>query len=490
MTKFVPKEVIGDSTFVSVYDPESGDTGYTRLGDLVNKSETTVTAVTSPGGGVGNLVYDDYASYIAFDKQTTPRNGPQIVPENQLTTGKQVIARRSSTVLDIISRAGVDLWLRTIKTGVFTATGSAGVKSEFWRLTGLTKLRGCIAVPDVTPSSAGSFATESAIMMPAGANGGISVASGVIYKATATNAAISWAVTVPPSGVVRAAVYASSSATVQTYSVTCGDVTVTGSVAPATLGVCIAPTVVTLYGCTPGASTLTVVKNGTGGSFYTSGPCFDLSAGESPPAGSTLIYWSELEDKYIDHNGANDLAFKIGGTFYGSYHGGHGGVDTFVLDGVVTDVLAGAAFYEASKIDVLHSGGFGGLGMESKTTFYAGGHVFDADVTCNGVVLDEGNYLMSCCKPALNVVNGKVFPNDSATYTQDVARPYIDQANDGRTLALTAHLERFDVNGVNASDTLVSRVVNSPAASYIKGYVSTVSALLVNSISWRAVWNY
>lgn len=52
MTKFVPKEVLGDSTFVAVYDPESGDTGYVRMGDLVDKSETTVTAVTSPGGGV------------------------------------------------------------------------------------------------------------------------------------------------------------------------------------------------------------------------------------------------------------------------------------------------------------------------------------------------------------------------------------------------------------------------------------------------------
>ena len=52
MTKFVPKEVLGDSTFVAVYDPESGDTGYVRMGDLVNMSETTVTATTGPGGVV------------------------------------------------------------------------------------------------------------------------------------------------------------------------------------------------------------------------------------------------------------------------------------------------------------------------------------------------------------------------------------------------------------------------------------------------------
>jgi len=55
MTKFVPKEVLGDSTFVSVYDPESGDTGYVRMGDLVSMSETTVTATTSPGGGIVTL---------------------------------------------------------------------------------------------------------------------------------------------------------------------------------------------------------------------------------------------------------------------------------------------------------------------------------------------------------------------------------------------------------------------------------------------------
>ena len=70
MTKFVPKEVLGDSTFVSVYDPESGDTGYTRLGDLVNKSETTVTALTSPDGGnrlfAGGDVISRYQDALRF----------------------------------------------------------------------------------------------------------------------------------------------------------------------------------------------------------------------------------------------------------------------------------------------------------------------------------------------------------------------------------------------------------------------------------------
>ena len=75
MTKFVPKEVIGDSTFVSVYDPESGDTGYVRMGDLVNKSETTVTSVMSPGGGTGitqivSLTQSQYDAIVTKDATT------------------------------------------------------------------------------------------------------------------------------------------------------------------------------------------------------------------------------------------------------------------------------------------------------------------------------------------------------------------------------------------------------------------------------------
>lgn len=73
MTKFVPKEVLGDSTFVAVYDPESGDTGYVRMGDLVDKSETTVTAVTSPDGGIGitNIQSLTQAQYDALTPVAT-----------------------------------------------------------------------------------------------------------------------------------------------------------------------------------------------------------------------------------------------------------------------------------------------------------------------------------------------------------------------------------------------------------------------------------
>ena len=75
MTKFVPKEVLGDSTFVAVYDPESGDTGYVRMGDLVSKSETTVTATTGPGGVVGitqvvSLTQSQYDAIVTKDAAT------------------------------------------------------------------------------------------------------------------------------------------------------------------------------------------------------------------------------------------------------------------------------------------------------------------------------------------------------------------------------------------------------------------------------------
>ena len=75
MTKFVSKEVLGDSTFVSVYDPESGDTGYVRMGDLVSKSETTVTTTTSPGGGIGitqivSLTQAQYDALVTKDPAT------------------------------------------------------------------------------------------------------------------------------------------------------------------------------------------------------------------------------------------------------------------------------------------------------------------------------------------------------------------------------------------------------------------------------------
>ena len=68
MTKFVPKEVLGDSTFVAVYDPESGDTGYVRMGDLVDMSETTVTSVPAAGVGSGitNILSLTQAQYDAI----------------------------------------------------------------------------------------------------------------------------------------------------------------------------------------------------------------------------------------------------------------------------------------------------------------------------------------------------------------------------------------------------------------------------------------
>ena len=86
MTKFVPKEVLGDSTFVSVYDPESGDTGYVRMGDLVSKSESTVTATTGPGGWIASLTAGAYPLWLQgaslLDRVPLPRMRPIMTPRD------------------------------------------------------------------------------------------------------------------------------------------------------------------------------------------------------------------------------------------------------------------------------------------------------------------------------------------------------------------------------------------------------------------------
>ena len=101
MTKFVPKEVLGDSTFVAVYDPESGDTGYVRMGDLVDKSETTVTAVTSPGGGISFSAGDRPLVGIRERKNSLLKHEPtRIVSTHSLdgsTTHTSVITPGDST---------------------------------------------------------------------------------------------------------------------------------------------------------------------------------------------------------------------------------------------------------------------------------------------------------------------------------------------------------------------------------------------------------
>ena len=109
MAKFVPKEVLGDSTFVAVYDPESGDTGYVRMGDLVSKSETTVTAVTSPGGGNRFLTSGD----LIVDAHAALRRGSRHIP------GKPIVRCPDSTngvtlgpdmTISVVERKGRKCW--------------------------------------------------------------------------------------------------------------------------------------------------------------------------------------------------------------------------------------------------------------------------------------------------------------------------------------------------------------------------------------------
>lgn len=489
MTKFVPKEVLGDSTFVAVYDPESGDTGYVRMGDLVSKSETTVTAVTGPGGVVGNIRYDNYASFAGLGKYTTPRNAPLIAQRQALTRAPLTLFRRSATDLDIISAAGSDLWLRTLRYNQFTDVGSAGVASEFWRFTRLVKLTGCAAVPSATPSSAGSYTTAERFISPHPTFGGQVVPSGSIYGSSTLNGAISWAVTVPASGVVRALLLNSSS-TAQQYEVTCGGVTVSGTLTSSP-DAGILPRIVTLLGCTPGASTLTVTKKNSGSLLYTAGLCYDLSAGETAPSNAQIVYWSDVNERYVDHVGANELALKIGGTLYGSYHGGHYGSHQFVFDGgAAVDVLSGGPCYTAqSSIDVRHSGAIGPLSIAAVTGLFADGHSFSAKLRGTDVAIQEGHYLMMCARPEMDGINGENFPADSQYYRTQKSRSYLDQYSSGRTKAITAWLEEFRLNGIDARDQLFTQAVNTGSSGYFKGYL-TGGAMTANSLDWSAVWTY
>ena len=488
MTKFVPKEVLGDSTFVAVYDPESGDTGYVRMGDLVDKSETTVTAVPGPGGGIGNLRYDDYAVFAGIEKSTTPRDGPLIVPQSALTRGVQTLFRRSSTDIDIISAAGNDIWLRTLQYNQFTTNGSAGGASEFWRFTRLVRLLGCVAVPTATPSAAGSYTTAERFISPHPTFGGQIVPSGVIYGSSTLNGAISWSVTVPASGIVRALLLNSSS-TSQQYDVTCGGVTASGTLTSSP-DAGLLPHVITLTGCAPGASTLTVTKKNSGSLLYTAGLCYDLSAGETAPSDSQVVYWSAADQRYIDHIGANELALKIGGTMYGSYHGGHYGTNTFAIDGDAVDVLTGGPCYTAfQSIAVRHIGRIHTMSISSDTLLFSDGHQFSAKLRGNSVAVQEGHYLMMCARPEMSNINGETFPADSQYYRNATSRGYLDQYSDSRTKAITARLENFRLNGADARSQLFSQAVNTGAAGYFKGYV-TGGEMTVNSLDWSVLWTY
>lgn len=447
-----------------------------------------VRATRGPGGGIGNLRYDDYASFAGIENRTTPRDGPLLVPRSALTRGVQTLWRRSPTLLDVVSRAGADLWLRTLIYNYFTSSSSAGVASEFWRWNRLVKLDGAVAVPTATPSSVGSYTTADRVVHPHTDNGGQTVASGVIYGSTANNAAISWAVTVPASGIMRAILFNSPS-TAQAFEVTCGGVTVSGMLASSpTNGVL--PKVVTLYGCTPGASTLTITKKNSGSSLYTAGLCYDLSAGDIAPANASLIYWFGTNARYVDHPGANELAIKIGSTFWGSYHGGHYGTDTFALDGVPVNVLSGGPCYTAREsIAVRHQGRIGSIGINATTTLFADGHVFDASLRADDLSVAATHLVMICGRPDMSFINGVGIPADSTYRDADRSRPYLDQYSEGRAKAVSGWMDRVTINGSDGAAALILQSVNTGPSGYVKGYLST-GAITLGAMDWSAVWTY
>ena len=442
--------------------------------------------VTSSDGGIGNVpAADGYAQIAAFSKATTPRQGPLIAPRSTLSKSLQTIWRRNATNLDIVSRAGGDLWLRTLLNQYFTSSSSVGLNSEFWRFVRLVKLDGAIVVPSMTPSAAGSYTTADRIIHPHTDNGGMTAASGIIHGSTAVNAVISWAWTVPASGIVSVALFNSPS-TAQQYEVTCGGVTVTGTLTSSpTNG--ILPKVVTLYDCTPGAGTVSVKKTNSGSSLYTAGPCYDLSTGVKPPSDGSMIYWFGTDARYIDHPGSNELAFKIGSTFSGSYHGGHYGRHDFVLDGAIVDVTSGGPIYSSETIDVRHEGRIGLMGITAVTALRSDGHTFDAKITADALAITETNLLMVCARPEMSNINGEPIPADSVYHDLSATRQYLDVYSTGRGKALTTWLERIKLNGVDARDKIVTQGVNN--GSYSKAYLST-GAVTVNSLEWSAVWNY
>ncbi len=468
-----------------LYDPVTG----AYVGHLdENGNEQMVLTATPSSGGVGNLNYDGYAAFAGIEKRTTPRDGPLIVPRSALTRGVQTLWRRSSTLLDVVSKADGDLWLRTLIYNYFTSSSSAGVASEFWRWNRLVHLDGAVAVPTATPSAVGSYTTADRIVHPHTDNGGQTVASGVIYGSTANNAAISWAVTVPASGIVRAILFNSPS-TAQAYEITCGGVTVTGTLTSSpTNG--ILPQIVTLYGCTPGAGTLTITKKNTGSSLYTAGLCYDLAAGDVAPADSSLIYWFGTNDRYIDHPGANELAIKIDSTFYGSYHGGHYGSNQFVLDGTTVDVLSGGPCYTAREsISVRHQGRIGEIGINAETTLFSDGHTFSAALSATALAVAETYLVMICGRPDLSNINGFAVPADSTYRNADQHRLYLDQYAERRTKALTGWMEKIRINGQDGSAAVVTQSINTGSAGYAKGYLST-GAITLDTLDWSAVWTY
>jgi hypothetical protein len=448
---------------------------------------TQVTAQTDSVSGGSTFIIGDLRNGII--KSDTPRQGALKVPRSALTRGLQTIWRVSSTELNIFSSASNDIWMRGFKTGVYTSSSSIGVASQFWRLLKLIKLLGAVAVPtaNATPAGAGSFTAAARDLYPGPSNSGQVTASGVVFGSSTQNDAITWSVTVPASGVIKALLFNSSGAA-QTYTVACGGQSKSGTLTQSPLASTILPQVITLTGCTTGAQTLSITKTGPGGLLYTAGQCIDVALNaNSAVAASSMIYWFDPAEKYIDGNGANDFALNISGTFAGSYHGGHYGSTVFKLDGVVTDLLSGGPLYTGSVIDIVQDGAVSAITVGARTQLYSDGHTFDLGLKADALTMTEAHVLMSGSASDMTVVNEVATTADSTLHTISTSW-HVDIATTTRSKALTAYIENLNVNG-SAPTNLYSQYVNTGGAGYVKGYC-TVPIPSLNSLGLRTVWTY
>lgn len=452
----------------------------TELSGIVTSSRNPLT---------GGSALSDGVLRTAVIKYDTPRQGALKVPRSTLSSAMQTVWRVSSAELNVFSSVGGDVWLRGFKTGVFTSSGSIGVASQFWRLLKLIRLLGAVSVPTAngTPLSAGSFTAAARDLYPGPSNSGQTTGAGVVFGSSTQNDAITWNVTVPASGVIKALLFNSSGAA-QTYTVACGGKTKSGTLAQATIASTMLPQVITLTGCTTGAQVLSVTKTGPSGLLYTAGRCVDVSVNaNSSAADSSIVYWFDPAEIYINGNGANDLALNIGGTFAGSYHGGHYGTTVFKLDGVVTDLLSNGPVFTGGVIELVQDGAISSITLGAITALYANGHTFDAALRADALAMTEMKVLMAGCAPDMNYLNGELGIADSTLRTI-TRNTYVDKHNASRTKAMTGYIESLKVNGADPT-ALFTEYVDTGVGGYSKGYC-TMPITSLTSVDLRTVWTY
>jgi len=456
------------------------------IGTGVSTGNLVTVETNPPTGGSTFLVNGVRNGIIKYD---TPQQGALLVPRSALSIAPQTIWRVSSTELNVFSNVGNNIWLRGLKTGVFTSSGSVGVASQFWRLLKLIKLQGAVAIPTAneTPLSAGSFTAAARSIYPGSVDSGQTTGAGVVFGSSTQNDVITWTVTVPTSGVIKVLLFNSPS-TAQNYTVSCGGQSKSGTLIQSTVASTILPQIITLSGCTTGSQTLSVTKTNTGSTLYTAGQCIDVTVNaNSTVAASSIIYWFDPANKYVDGPGSNEIALNIGGTFAGSYHGGHYGSTVFKLDGIVTDLLSNGPVFTGNIIDIVQDGTITSVTIGAITRLYSDGHTFDIGLRDSALTMTEIKVLLMGCVADMTYLNGLLETADSLYHT--VTRTtYLDKYNASRTKAMTGYIESLKVNGSDPNN-LFTEYVNTGVGGYSKGYC-TIPITSLTSLDMRTVWTY